>query len=230
MTVNSAHWIKNWPATERPRELLLEKGPDGVSDAGLLAVLIGNGTPGQDAVSLARELILRFQGLRGVFAAHHSDLLQVKGLGPAKTARIIAAAAICKRWMKEEILGCAYTENTADVLDFLSASMRDTKEESFKALLLNKAGVILSVGDLSTGTVDQAAVYPREVIKRALEVGASCVILVHNHPSGNSEPSRFDLETSKKLSNACAAVDITVLDHLIITPHGFLSFRQKGLI
>lgn len=221
--------IKCWPKYERPRELLLDKGPDHVSDAGLIAILLRTGTRGKDAVALARDLLNYFGGLRGLLRAKISDLKKIKGLGTAKIAQLIAAIEIANRKLKEEITGQNYVENEKDVVDYLSLSMRDLKEESFKAVYLNRANIILSIDELAKGTVDQASIYPREVVKRGLELGASAIIFVHNHPSGSIEPSPFDLELTKKLISACLAVEIIPLDHIIISPTGYASLKQKGI-
>lgn len=227
---NKDHWIKNWPEDERPRELLLEKGPDHVSDAGLIAILLRSGTPGKDAVSLARDLIRYFGGLRGLLSTKMSDLKGIKGLGTAKIAQLMAAIEITKRQLKEEIIGRNYVENDKDVIDYLSLSMRDLKEEFFKVIYLNKANIILAIDELARGTVDEASIYPREVIKRALDINASAVIFVHNHPSGSMEPSQRDMDVTKKLVSACTAVDITPLDHIIISPYGHISLKSKGFL
>ncbi len=221
--------IKTWPKYERPRELLLEKGADHVSDAGLIAILLRSGTRGKDAVSLARDLISHFGGLRGLLNARKSDLERIKGLGAAKIAQLMAAIEITKRQLKEEIIGKNYIESDKDVIDYLSLKMRDLKEELFNVIYLNKANNILSIDELARGTVDQASIYPREVIKSALDKGASAVIFVHNHPSGSKKPSKFDIDVTKKLISACNTVDITPLDHIIISPHGHISLKNKGL-
>lgn len=165
--------VKTWLKYERPRELLLDKGPDQVSNAGLIAILLRSGTKGKDAVSLARELVKRFRGLRGLLSAKKSDLKKIKGLGSAKIAQLMAALEITKRQLKEDIIGKSYIENDKDVIDYLSLSMRDLKEEFFKVIYLNKANTILLIEDLVKGTVGQASVYPREVIKKALDINAS---------------------------------------------------------
>ena len=221
--------IKTWPKYERPRELLLEKGADHVSDAGLIAILLRSGTRGKDAVSLARDLISHFGGLRGLLNARKSDLEKIKGLGNAKIAQLMAAIEITKRQLKEEIIGKNYIENDKDVIDYLSISMRDLKEEFFKVIYLNKANIILSIDELARGTVDQASIYPREVIKSALDKGARAVIFIHNHHSGSKKPSKFDIDVTKKLISACNTVDITPLDHIIISPYGHVSLKNKGL-
>lgn len=222
--------IKNWPKNERPREILLEKGPEYVSDAGLLAVLLRTGTKGKDAVSLARELITHFGGLKGILKAKRKELEAVNGLGPAKISQLLASIEIVKRQMKEETVGQQIVNGPSDVLSYLSLSMSNLREEVFKVLYLNSANVIIAAEVLSRGTVNQSAVYPREVIKRALELGATGVIFVHNHPSGNTTPSKSDLELTRKLSDACRSVDIMPLDHFIITHNGYLSFKEQGYL
>jgi DNA repair protein RadC len=218
--------IRYWPKYERPRELLLEKGPAQVSDAGLIAILLQTGIKNKDAVSFARELIKRFGGLRGLLGASHSHLKKIKGLGPAKIARLIAAVELSKRLLQEEVIGKTYIESDKDIMDYLSLTTSDLKEEFFKVIYLNKANIILSVEDTARGTVDQASVYPREVLKRALELNASCLIFVHNHPSGELRPSEFDLDITKTLVSACQAVGIIPLDHIIISNQGHLSLKK----
>lgn len=226
-----SYWIKNWPVDERPRELLLSKGPDYLSDAGLIAVLLRSGTKGKDAVALGRELIKKFGSLRGLMSAKPSDLKKVKGLGPAKIAQLIAAIEITKRQMKGNIIGKKYIENDQDVIDYLSLSLQDRQEEFFKVIFLTKGNMILAIERLMRGTIDEAIVYPREVIKRTFELGAGALILVHNHPSGNTQPSQNDIELTKQIVSACRAVNITVLDHIIILPdkHQSLKFINREI-
>jgi DNA repair protein RadC len=219
--------IKCWPRQERPRELLLEMGPDHVSDAGLLAVLFQTGLPGKDAVSLARELIQRFGGFRGLFQASLSELREIKGLGPAKIAKLLAALAIAQRAAKEELLGQSYDEKDASLLNYLSASMRDSRRECFQAVFIDKAGKILSIDVISTGTIDETAVYPREIIRRALELNACGIVFIHNHPAGSLKPSQHDLAVSERLEACCFAVDIPMIDHLLVSPMGICSLRKQ---
>ncbi len=223
------HGIKSWPKSERPRELLLEKGPEYVSDAGLVAILLRIGIEGKDAVTLARELLKHFGGLRGLLNADKKDLENIKGLGTAKIAQLLAATEIAKRQLKEEIVGKTVINEPEDVLEYLSLSMSNLKEEVFKVIYLNSANVVLAAEDLFKGTVDQSAVYPREIIKRAFDLNASGLIFVHNHPSGSLKPSKHDLSLNEKLVKACRAVDLTPLDHIIIGPTGYFSLKEKGL-
>ena len=222
--------IKNWPKSERPRELLLEKGPEYVSDAGLIAIILRTGTRGKDAVSLGRELLDRFSGLNGLLNASRRELEKINGLGPAKIAQLLASIEIAKRQLHEETIGRTIINGPSDVIDYLSLSMSGLKEEVFKVLYLNSANEILSAETLFKGTTNQSAVYPREGIKRALELSSAGVIFVHNHPSGNLKPSRNDIALNKKLIDACRSVDITPLDHFIIGQNGYTSFKEEGLI
>jgi DNA repair protein RadC len=153
--------IKDWPKSERPRELLLERGPEFVSDAGLVAILLRIGVKGKDAVSLARELINQFGGLRGLLNANRKDLVRIKGLGSAKIAQLLAATEIAKRQLKEQIIGKTVIHGPEDMIEYLSMSMSNLKEEVFKVVYLNSANIVLAVEDLFKGTVDQSAVYPR---------------------------------------------------------------------
>ena len=225
----TSHGIKSWPKSERPRELLLEKGPEYVSDAGLVAILLRTGIEGKDAVTLARELLKNFGGLRGLLNADKKDLENIKGLGTAKIAQLLSATEIAKRQLKEEIVGKVVINGPEDVLEYLSVSMSNLKEEVFKVIYLDSANVVLAAEDLFKGTVDQSAVYPRDIIKMAFELNASGLIFVHNHPSGNLKPSKHDLSLNDKLVKACRAVDLTPIDHIIIGPTGYISLKEKGL-
>lgn len=218
--------IKSWPKSERPRELLLEKGAEYVSDAGLVAVLLHTGMEGKEAVTLARELLNHFGGLRGLLSANKGNLEKIKGIGPAKIAQLLAATEITKRQLKEQIVGSIAIHGPEDLIEYLSASMSNLKEEVFKVVFLNSANVVLAVEDLFKGTVDQSAVYPREVIKKALELNASGLIFIHNHPSGDLMPSKSDISLNRKLIEACLAVNLTPLDHLIISPAGYFSIKE----
>jgi len=221
--------IKDWPLSERPRELILEKGPESVSDAGLVAILLRSGIKGKDAVVLGRELLHHFGGLRGLLNADKNDLRSIKGLGAAKISQLLAAAEIAKRQVKEKLIGKTVIKGPEDVVEYLALCMADLREEVFKVIYLNKTNVILAIEDLFRGTVDQSAVYPREIIKKAFELNASGLIFVHNHPAGDLKPSRHDLSLNERLCKACLAVDLTPLDHMIISPSGYISLKEQNL-
>jgi len=228
MSETRGRGIKDWPLSERPRELLLEKGPESVSDAGLIAILLRSGIRGKDAVALGRELLHRFGGLRGLLNADRKELMEVRGLGAAKISQLLAVTEISRRQLKERLLDRTVVKSPKDVMDYLSLCMSGLKEEVFKVIYLNRANAILAVEDLFKGTVDQAAVYPREIIKRAFELNASGLIFVHNHPSGDLKPSRQDLSLNERLCAACRAVDLSPLDHLIVSSSGYLSLKEQS--
>lgn len=230
MTKTTSHKsIKDWPRSERPRELVLEKGPEYVSDAGLVAILLRTGIPGTDAVSLSRHLLDHFNGLRGLLHATRKDLENIKGLGPAKIAQFLAVTELVKRQLKEELVNNVKVHGPKDVVEYLSLSMGNLKKEVFKVIYLNNANVILAAEVLFKGTVNQSAVYPREVIKRAFELNASSLIFAHNHPSGELNPSNEDISLTRKLVDACRAVDLTPLDHIIIAYNGHFSFKENNM-
>jgi DNA repair protein RadC len=223
---HSKNSIKLWPKEERPREILLDKGAEYLSDAGLVAILLRTGVQGKDAVALARDLIKHFGSLGGLLSATKEDLHAVKGLGQAKIAQLMAVFEIAKRALKEEIAGKNYIRHKEDVLRYLSLAMRDLKREFFKVIFLDQSHGIIKVEDLFKGTLNGAAVYPREVVKRALEVNAAAVILVHNHPGGNPVPSRQDHDLTRRLTQSLQSVEIAVLDHLIISSGGVSSVLE----
>jgi DNA repair protein RadC len=208
----------------------LAGGPKGLSDAELLAILLRNGVKGKDAVSLARELLAKFGGLRGLLSAGKNDLQKEKGLGAAKIASLLAAKEIVNRSLRENIISKSLLNDPGAVIDYLASSLREEKREIFKVLFLNKAHCFIDELDLFQGTIDSTAVYPREVLKAALNRHASALILVHNHPSGRLEPSREDREITRELQAACRHAGIKVLDHLIVGGDGYFSFEEKGLM
>jgi DNA repair protein RadC len=220
--------IKSWPSSERPRERLLKEGTQVLSDAELLAVLLRNGVPGKDAVSLARELLSKYGGLRGLLSVSAAELQKTKGLGAAKTASLAAVMEMAKRGLKEEMIGKDYLRDPGSAMTFLYASLRDKKKEVLKVLFLNKANCILAEADLSEGTIDEAAIHPREVVKAALEKHATAIVLVHNHPSGRIEPSAEDKIITVKLQQACQSVGVKVLDHIIVGDNRYFSFVEHG--
>jgi DNA repair protein RadC len=220
--------IREWPEAERPREKLLEKGAEALSDAELLAVLFGHGIRGQDAVSFSRNLLLQFGGLRGVLTQQASSFEKVKGLGMAKTAMLFAVREIGLRQLREKMIGQNFVRSPQAVTDYLTAALRDQKREIFKVLFLDKGLRILGERDLFFGTIDEAAVHPREIVKAALEFHASSLVLVHNHPSGKVEPSREDYEITQKIKAACQTVSIRVLDHIIVGENQYFSFSERN--
>ena len=231
MGTNTLHkGIQSWPDAERPRERLLQGGATQLSDAELVAVMLRSGVRGKDAVALGRELLARFGGLRGLLSADRESLLKVSGLGSAKSASLLAVAELSRRFLLEQVPGKNVIRDPQAVIDYLYAALRDRKREVFKVLFLNKANGMTGEADLFQGTVDEAAVHPREIVRAALERHATAVILVHNHPSGRVEPSPEDRTITQKIKAACETVSIRVLDHLIVGDNRHFSFREAGLL
>lgn len=223
---NNMH-IKDWPEGDRPREMLLEKGPEALSDAALLAILLRTGRQGKNAIALAREMINTFGGLNGLMMATQDDLLSVKGIGKAKMAQILAAMEIVKRRLRQPLEKINIIENPRDLFEYLKASMSNLSREEFRLLHLNRAKHLIAEEVLFRGTVDESAVYAREVVESALRKRASALIFVHNHPTGPAQFSPEDIELTKALIAACRAVDIPVLDHVITGMGDCVSLRQE---
>jgi DNA repair protein RadC len=222
--------ITDWPLAERPRERLLEQGAHALSDAELVAVFLRTGIPGLSAVDLARNVLVRFDGLRGLLYASQADLCAVKGLGSAKYAQLQAVLEMARRTLAESARRCDIVSSPAAARDYLRLTLTGKPHEVFMALLLDAQNRLLAAEELFRGTLTQTSVYPREVLKRTMHHNAAAVIFAHNHPSGVAEPSRADELLTRALKNALALVDVKVLDHVIVAGNATLSFAEKGLL
>jgi DNA repair protein RadC len=222
--------INDWPVEQRPRERLLAQGAAQLTDAELIAVCLGTGIPGTSAVELARNLIARFRGLRGLLCAEHRALLAVNGLGAAKTAQLAAILEIARRCLAEELNAGPALGAPAAVRDYLRLSLGTRQHEVFVALFLDAQHRVLRTEELFRGTLTQTSVYPREVVKAALAANAAAVIFAHNHPSGVAQPSRADELLTRQLKEALALVDVKVLDHFVVVADHTLSFAERGLL
>lgn len=220
--------ISDWPEGERPREKLLARGAAALSDAELLAIALRTGVRGKSAVDLARELLTRFDGLRGLLRATQKDFCSAKGLGQAKYVQMHAAVEMARRHLEQEIRERTVLSDPAATRRYLSAWLRDRDHEVFAALFLDNQHRLLAAEELSHGTLDAASVYPREVVKRALQLGAAALIFAHNHPSGIAEPSTADRLLTDKLKQALALVDVRVLDHFVVGEGAPVSLAERG--
>jgi DNA repair protein RadC len=227
---NRSMVISQWPIHERPREKLLQRGPSSLSDAELLAIFIRTGVPGKTAVDVARELLNRYGGLRELLAAGPAELCETPGLGEAKYVQLQASLELGRRFLAEKLKREVTLGSTRDTRDFLQAQLRDRKNEVFCVLFLDNRHRVLTFEELFQGTLNGTAVYPREIVKRALKLNAAAVILAHNHPSGVAEPSRADELLTSRLKDALALVDIRLLDHLVVGDGETVSFSERGLI
>lgn len=219
-----------WPDSEKPREKLLNEGPGQLSIAELLAILLRNGTQGQSAVALARELINHFGSLKQLMTASQDDFCTIRGLGPAKYVQLQAALELNRRYLLQNLQTQQTLNNSADTKAYLLSQIGHLSQEIFGCLFLNQNHQVLCFKELFQGSLNQAQVYPREVVKAALLNNAASLIITHNHPSGEVEPSQADIRITQQLSDALELVDISLLDHIIVTQHQTYSLAEHGLI
>jgi DNA repair protein RadC len=222
--------FKDIPASARPREKLLALGPAALADTELIALLLRTGLPGTGVLQLAENLLAAFGGLAGLLHARPEQLKAVKGLGPAKRAEMAAVLELARRSVAGELAARPVFDSPARVKDYLSLQLAGREHEVFAVLFLDAQSRLLRLEEMFRGTLTQTSVYPREVVKRALEFGAASVILAHNHPSGAAEPSRADEFLTQTLKSALALVDVRVLDHLVVGRGAVVSFAERGLL
>ncbi len=213
---------------ERPRERLLAQGAQVLTASELLAIILRTGVTGCDAVSLGQHLIDKFGGLRGLLAAEADALLAVHGLGMAKVAELLAISEINRRALEERLQAGKLMDQPDTVRQYCMARLGHLRIEHCVALYLDSQYRLIVCEEVSRGTLTQASVYPREIIKAALHHHAAALILAHNHPSGVSEPSRADLALTRHLRKALALVDVRLLDHLIVTANEATSLAELG--
>lgn len=222
--------IVEWGPGEGPRDKLLDRGAAAVSDAELLAVLLRSGHRGCSAVELARGLLRELGGLAGVIGADRDRLLQQPGMGVAKYAQLLAALELARRHAMAGLREADVLSSPEQTRRFLRHHLGDRRREVFTCLFLDSQHRVLVCEDLFLGTLDGAAVYPREVVVRALQNRAAAVIFAHNHPSGVAEPSAADRRITERLCAALGLLDIRVLDHFIVGRGEEFSFAEQGLL
>jgi DNA repair protein RadC len=222
--------IRDWPAAERPREKLLARGADALSDAELLALCLGNGRRGRSAVDLGRELLTRPGGLKALLELEPAALATLPGLGPAKACRLAAALELARRYLACELERADALSDPAACADYLRARLGGYPYEVFCCLFLDSRHRVIACEELFRGSIDGAAVHAREVVRRCLAHNAAAVILAHNHPSGVAEASQADREITAELKRALALIEVRVLDHFIIGSGRPLSFAERGWV
>jgi DNA repair protein RadC len=215
---------------KRLREKFLRSGLTGFNDYEIVELLLTVGTPRRDCKKQAKEAIKRFKTLRGVLEAPPEELQQISGIGSHSVFGLKLVQEVAREYLKERIIDKPVYQSAKEIFDFLYHSMRDLKKEIFKVLYLNSQNQIIEVIDLFTGTVDSGAVAPREVMESAIRYNAVSLIFVHNHPSGNPEPSTSDKATTRELVFAGNIMQIKVLDHIIVGDDRYYSFATEGLI
>ncbi len=220
--------IQQWPVTQRPRERLLQHGTAALNDAELLAIFLRTGIAGRNAVELGRDLLVRFGSLNRLFAASRDELCACPGMGSATYAQLQAVMEMVRRALAETCRVQDALSSPGAVRDWLRLSLGSREHETFCVLFLDNQNRLIASEDMFRGTLTEARVYPREVLKQALSYNAAAVILAHNHPSGVAEPSMADRQLTRQLAEALALVDIRVLDHFIVTSHGIASLAEAG--
>ncbi|MFK0091575.1 DNA repair protein RadC [Pseudomonas sp. NPDC090592] len=222
--------IREWPAQERPREKLLQRGAGSLTDTELLAVFLGSGVRGRNVVELSRRLLVKFGSLRQLLEADREAFVGELGLGPVRYSQLQALLEIGRRHLATSIERESAMDSPETVRRYLKAMLRHEISEVFGCLFLDTKHRPLAFEILFRGTIDRASVYPREVVRRALLHNAAALILCHNHPSGNSEPSQDDVHLTVSLKRGLALIDVRVLDHIIIGDGEPLSMVEQGWI
>ena len=220
--------ITDWPEDQRPRERLIKHGAAMLSDAELLAVFLRVGVAGKSAVDLARDMVVHFGSLGGLFSASLADFSKLNGLGPAKFAQLQAVLELAKRSLAEEMQNGIALNSPQAVTQYLQLLLGGRTYESFAVLFLDVKNRLISCDELFRGTLTHTSVYPREVVKAALAHNAAGIILAHNHPSGSPDPSQADHALTQALKQALALVDVRVLDHFVVAGKHVYSFAEHG--
>ncbi|MGX1923728.1 RadC family protein [Vibrio sp. NH-7] len=222
--------MRSLPSESMPREKLISHGPNALTDAELLAIFLRTGTKGMNVIELSDFLLKDFGSLRKLFGASKEEFCQHKGLGTAKYVQLQAVLELTQRYLSETLQrGDALTSPEQTKL-YLSGLLRDKQREEFYVLYLDNQHRVIVGESLFQGTIDAASVYPREVVKRALEHNAAALILAHNHPSGVAEPSQSDRRITRRISDALALVDVRILDHFVVGDGEIVSFAERGWI
>ena len=222
--------IPDWPEDERPRERLIKFGADKLSDAEILAILLRVGSQETTAIDLARHVLKEFGGFRGLDTKSPAEMCGINGIGPAKAAQIKAALELGKRLFMEDTKTRNKVESSEDVYKIFHPHLRNLDREVFKIVLLTTRNTIIEEKTVFEGSLTESIVSPREIIKEAINQSAASIVFVHNHPSGNPQPSEEDKRVTKHLKAACEVVGIQVLDHIIIGSNDYYSFADSGLI
>lgn len=222
--------LKDIPADARPREKLLASGAGALADAELIALLLRTGFKGTSVLQLAQQLLDHFGGIQGLLHAQADDLRRIKGLGPAKRAELAAVIELARRALAQELAHRPAFDHPTKVKDYLKLQLGKLPHEVFAVMFLDAQTRLLKFEEMFRGTLTQTSVYPREVVKRALDLHAASVVLAHNHPSGVAQPSKADEHLTLNLINALKLIDVRVLDHFVVGEGEVISFAERGLL
>lgn len=230
MQSHQATGLKGLPSDSRPREKLLARGPGALSDTELLALLLRTGVAGKHVLQLAEELLAGFDGIAGLMTTDSAALARIKGLGPSKRAVIAAVMEIARRALAQPLRVRLPFNDPRSAADYLRLQIGWRPHEVFALMLLDSQHRLIAFEELFRGTLNQASVYPREVVLRALHHQASAVVLAHNHPSGVAEPSMADRQLTQTLRDALRLIEVRVLDHIVVTRDTSVSMAELGLL
>jgi DNA repair protein RadC len=222
--------IKEWPEDDRPREKLLRLGPAALSDAELLALLVHAGDGTRTALDLARELLREANSLQRLGSLNARELMRTRGIGPAKAVEVVAAFELGRRMEAQRSGDRPVLRSPEDVARLVGPSLKTLRQEVFRVLVLDAHNGLRLDVELSRGTLNASLVHPREVFKVAIDHAAASIIVVHNHPSGNPEPSREDVEITRQLAEAGRIFGIPLHDHVIVAADNFTSLAERGLV
>ena len=222
--------IKDLPTDERPRERLVKYGPEALSNAELLAIILRVGTQEYSAIGMAEHLLSRFDGLKGIASAGVEDLSEIKGLGTAKAAQIKAMVELGKRLAASTGHSRPTIRSAQDAAEILMPELRDQPQECFKAMFLNNKNEVLKTRTITVGSLDWSIITPRDLFREGISGNCASVIVAHNHPSGDPTPSKEDIDVSKRLVQAGQMIGIEVLDHVIIGDGRWVSLKERGLM
>jgi DNA repair protein RadC len=228
--MSKAMMIRDVPKSERPRERLLRGGASVLSNQELIALMLGSGTKSESVLELSGRVIRHFDGLRLLKEATAVELMEIRGIGEAKAVQLCAALEIGRRIKQFPVEETHIVRSPQDVADYMMEEMRHLKQEHFIALYLNTKNAVLHKKTLFIGSLNASIVHPRELYKEALRYSAASFICLHNHPSGNPEPSQEDIDVTKRLTETGKMLGIELLDHIIIGDRRFCSMKEKGFV
>jgi DNA repair protein RadC len=226
----SSFTVRDLPKAERPRERLIKFGPEALSAQELLALVIGRGIPKKSVMNIAQELLAKFGNIKSISQASIEALAEIKGVGLAKAAQIKATFELGRRQELEPEPKDYDIKNPQGVVKAIRSSIKDKAKEHFKLLLLDNRNKIIGISTISIGTLNASLVHPREIFKEAIIHNSASVVLAHNHPSGDPEPSEEDMKITERLVESGKILGIEVIDHIIIGKTSFASFKERGLL
>lgn len=226
---NTAYRIADLEESERPRERLAKLGAESLGNAELLAILLRSGVPGENAVQIGNRLLRTYEGLRGFRRASYDDLKQINGIGPAKAAQLKAAIELANRLNTVDPGEKSKIHSPKDAADMVLFKMSALEKEELWVLILDTRNRVLNIDELYRGSINSSQVRVAEIFNKAIKLNAASIIVVHNHPTGDPNPSTEDITLTRSLVDAGRLLDIEVLDHLIIGESEFVSMKERGL-